>query len=305
MAQLLITGGAGFIGSHSCLVLLEAGHNLVVLDNFDNSSPESLKRVLELAGPSAAGRLRVVEGDTSLTPVDLGSYSSRVTFMAGNACVAAADKVRARLFAAAAKKLGVEEAALRAAEGFICVQYQPEKRMSFVDAVWLAEESGPLVEAGSYTPPKIGNRFRRQSVGPSPAYSFTAQVAEVEVDEETGILKVERIWVAHDCGRALNRTIVEGQMEGCVYMGVGEAVYEEQVYRKGGILRAPSILEYKIPTLHETPEIHSIIVESHEEGGPLRRQRGGRGTTALHRTGHRGGAAGCHRPLVAGTSLYP
>ncbi|MCF8141244.1 MAG: UDP-glucose 4-epimerase GalE [Cyanobium usitatum Tobar12.5m-G36] len=63
MAHLLITGGAGFIGSHSCLVLLEAGHNLVVLDNFDNSSPESLKRVLELAGPSAAGRLQLVEGD--------------------------------------------------------------------------------------------------------------------------------------------------------------------------------------------------------------------------------------------------
>jgi len=63
MAQLLITGGAGFIGSHSCLVLLEAGHDLVVLDNFDNSSPESLMRVLELAGPSAAGRLQVVEGD--------------------------------------------------------------------------------------------------------------------------------------------------------------------------------------------------------------------------------------------------
>lgn len=63
MAELLITGGAGFIGTHSCLVLLEAGHNLVVLDNFDNSSRESLKRVLELAGPSAAGRLQVVEGD--------------------------------------------------------------------------------------------------------------------------------------------------------------------------------------------------------------------------------------------------
>lgn len=222
-------------------------------------------------------QVRVVEGDSSLTPVDLGSYSSRVTFMAGNACVDAADKVRARLLAAAAKKLGVEQAALRAADGFICVQEQPERRLSFVDAVWLAEESGPLVEAGSYTPPKIGNRFRRQSVGPSPAYSFTAQVAEVEVDEETGILKVERIWVAHDCGRALNRTIVEGQLEGCVYMGVGEAVYEEQAYRKGGLLRAPSILEYKIPTIHETPEIHSIIIETHEEGGPYGAKEAGEG----------------------------
>ena len=63
MTSLLITGGAGFIGSHTCLVLLEAGHRLVVLDNFHNSSPESLRRVQELVGPEAAGRLNGVEGD--------------------------------------------------------------------------------------------------------------------------------------------------------------------------------------------------------------------------------------------------
>jgi 4-hydroxybenzoyl-CoA reductase alpha subunit len=221
--------------------------------------------------------VRVVEGDTSLTPVDLGSYSSRVTFMAGNACIEAADKVRARLFTAASQKLGVGLEALEAVAGAIRCKEEPSKNLSFVDVVWLAEEAGgPLVEAGGYKPPKIGNRFRRQSVGPSPAYSFTAQVAEVSVDAETGIVVVDRIWVAHDCGRALNRTVVEGQIEGCVYMGVGEALYEEQSYR-GGMLKAPSILEYKIPTVHETPEITTIIVETHDPGGPFGAKEAGEG----------------------------
>lgn len=220
--------------------------------------------------------IRVVEGDTSLTPVDLGSYSSRVTFMAGNACLAAADRVRARLLKAAAGKWGVEPEGLEAREGWIYRVDQPEQRLSFVDAVWLAEESGPLVESGSYTPPKIGSRFRRQSVGPSPAYSFTAQVAEVVVDPETGVTRVEKLWVAHDCGRVLQRTIAEGQVEGCVYMGVGEALYEEQSYR-GARLKTPSILEYKVPTLHETPEIHTFLVETHDPGGPYGAKEAGEG----------------------------
>ena len=221
--------------------------------------------------------VRVIEGDTSLTPVDLGSYSSRVTFMAGNAAIEAADHVRAQLFEAVAKKLGCAPEALGARDGRVFVKEQQEKSVSFVDAVWLAEEAfGPLGSTGGYKPPKIGNRFRRQSVGPSPAYSFTAQVAEVTVDPETGIVTVDRVWAAHDCGRALNRTVVEGQIEGCLYMGVGEALYEEQAYRNG-VHVAPSILEYKIPTLHETPDLSVIIVETHEPGGPFGAKEAGEG----------------------------
>jgi CO/xanthine dehydrogenase Mo-binding subunit len=150
--------------------------------------------------------------------------------------------------------------------------------VSWVDAVWLAEEqSGPLVNAGGYTPPKIGSRFRRQSVGPSPAYSFTAQVAEVVVDEETGVVRVERIWVAHDCGRVLNLAVVEGQIEGCVYMGVGEAIGEEQRYLPGGLLRTPSILEYKLPTIHECPEVEVFAIESQDPEGPLGAKEAGEG----------------------------
>ncbi len=221
--------------------------------------------------------VRVIEGDTSLTPVDLGSYSSRVTFMAGNACVAAADKVRDKIARAAAVKLGVEVGALVFRGRQVYVDAAPERALTFVDAVWLAEEMfGPIGEVGGYKPHKIGSRFRRQSVGPSPAYSFTAQVAEVGVDVETGVVTIEKIWVAHDCGRAINRRVVEGQIEGCVYMGVGEALYEEQRYR-GGLMAVPSLLEYKVPTVHETPEICTFIVETHDPNGPFGAKEAGEG----------------------------
>lgn len=218
--------------------------------------------------------VRVIEADSALTPVDLGSYSSRVTFMAGNACLAAVLPLRAKIAEAVATKFGVESAQIEFGEHQVGCG---ERTVSWVDAVWLAEEKfGPLYGSGGYTPPKIGNRFRRQSVGPSPAYSFTAQVAEVEVDEETGVAQVVKIWVAHDCGRVLNRAIVEGQIEGCVYMGVGEALYEEQSYQAGR-MRVPSLLEYKIPTVHESPPIEVFCIESHDPEGPLGAKEAGEG----------------------------
>lgn len=221
--------------------------------------------------------IRVFEGDSTLTPVDLGSYSSRVTFMAGNACIAAADKVRAKIAEAVAAKLGCEPGQLHFRDGRVYHEDDITSGVGWVDAVWLAEERfGPLGETGGYKPPKIGNRFKRQSVGPSPAYSFTAQVAEVTVDEETGRVTIDKIWVAHDCGRAINRTVVEGQIEGCVYMGVGEAMLEEQAYR-GGLHKVPSLLEYKVPTIHETPPIEVHIVETHDPNGPFGAKEAGEG----------------------------
>jgi 4-hydroxybenzoyl-CoA reductase alpha subunit len=212
-----------------------------------------------------ASEIAVVEADSRLTPVDLGSYSSRVTYFAGNAALAAARPLAERLRAAAAVKLGVSAHDVVLSDGHARAG---DREISWVDLVVLAEEaSGTLVSTGSYAPPKIGSRFRRQSVGPSPAYSFTAQVAEVQVDLETGVVTIDRMWCAHDCGFALDRAVATGQIEGCVYMGVGEALYEEQRYRDG-IHGGPSILEYKIPTVHETPPIDVILVETHDPGGP-------------------------------------
>ncbi|MCB9793127.1 MAG: molybdopterin-dependent oxidoreductase [Alphaproteobacteria bacterium] len=224
----------------------------------------------------------VLEGDTGLTPVDLGSYSSRVTFFAGNAALMAADKLRAAVAEAVAAKLSEDEAPvtpeqLSFAEGRVFVSGSPERGVDLPQAFELAEAAqGTLGFVGHYTPPKIGNRFRRQSVGPSPAYSFTAQVAEVEVDPETGFVTVHKVWCAHDCGKALNPVIVEGQMEGSVYMGVGEALLEEHVFL-GPLHRNPSLLEYKIPTVYDTPEIVSILVESNDAEGPMGAKEAGEG----------------------------
>ncbi|HEX9038329.1 MAG TPA: molybdopterin cofactor-binding domain-containing protein [Ktedonobacterales bacterium] len=222
--------------------------------------------------------IRVYTGDTDLTPVDLGSYSSRVTFMAGNAAREAARKLRALLFAAASAALEVPVERLEAAEGWIYdTRAFEEKRIAFAEAAQKAEAAhGTLSAVGSYTPPKLGGKFKGAGVGVSPAYSYTACVAEVAVDPETYDIKVERLWVAHDCGRALNPVLVEGQVEGSAYMGFGEAVLEEQVFRKG-LHKIPSLLEYKLPTIYDTPEITAMTVETMDREGPYGAKEAGEG----------------------------
>jgi 4-hydroxybenzoyl-CoA reductase alpha subunit len=218
---------------------------------------------------------RVIEADTDLTPVDLGSYSSRVTFMAGNAALHAADQLRALIFEAAAEKLDCSVDALTARGGRIAPA--SGEGLAWRKAVRLAEAKfGTLGSVGSYRPPNVGSRYRRSSVGPSPAYSFTAQVAEVTLDPESAMFTIDKIWVAHDLGRTLHQEIAEGQIEGCVYMGVGEAMMEDQSYRNG-LMRTPSLLEYRIPTALDTPEIETILVESHEPGGPFGAKEAGEG----------------------------
>ena len=221
--------------------------------------------------------IRAYTGDTDLTPVDLGSYSSRVTFMAGNAAREAALKLRALLLEAASELLHVPADRLNTGERAIFCIDDPEKRVAFAEAAQKAESvHGTLSAVGSYTPPKLGGQFKGAGVGISPAYSYTACVAEVEVDPETYNIKVEKLWVAHDCGRALNPTLVAGQIEGSAYMGFGEAVLEEQVFRKG-LHKIPSLLEYKLPTIYDTPEIISFQVESNDREGPYGAKEAGEG----------------------------
>jgi 4-hydroxybenzoyl-CoA reductase alpha subunit len=224
------------------------------------------------------GDVHVVSGDTSLAPVDLGSYSSRVTFMAGNAVRDAAMKLRALLVAAAAEKLEVPADRVLTAYGRIYDRDDPAKFIAFTDAAVLAEaKHGTLVAAGSYKPPKgIGGSFKGAGVGPTPAYSYQAAVAEVSIDLETGMVTVDKITTAHDCGRALNPANVEGQVEGSAYMGYGEIIGEEQVFR-GGLHKKPSLLDYKIPTSLDTPALAAIVVESVDAEGPFGAKEAGEG----------------------------
>ena len=221
--------------------------------------------------------VRVHPADTDLTPVDLGSYSSRVTLMAGNAAIQAAERLRERLFAAVARKLEVAPDRLVAEDRRVFVDGDPERGVAFAEAVVLAESRfGVLAFPGSYAPPKRAGKYKGGGVGPSPCYSYSACVVEVDVDRDTGDVKPTDIWIAHDVGRALNPLLVEGQVEGSVYMGLGEALMEEQVFRKG-VHKIPSLLEYKSPTTLETPEIHTILVETDDPEGPFGAKEAGQG----------------------------
>jgi len=251
-------------------------------------------------------RVKIVAADTDLTPIDIGSYSSRVTFMAGNATLRAAQEVKKQIASAAARKMNcaAEELVFRndcvfrrdssaasltsAADSSIVAgrvegqilrgslqqkrkEEAPRDWMSFEEAVVAAIDfHGALTGTGSYAPPAEarGGSFKGAGVGPSPSYSYSAQVADVSVDEETGEVTVHKIWAAHDCGRALNPVAVEGQIIGSVWMGLGQALEEEMVW-KDGLLMNPGLLEYRSPSAIESPEIEPIIVESIDPEGPF------------------------------------
>ena len=221
--------------------------------------------------------VHVHPADTSLTPVDLGSYSSRVTLMCGMAAIQAAERLRDAIFKAVARKLEVSPAALVARERKVGVPDDWDKAVPFARAVELGEAMhGVLAFPGSYAPPKRAGKYKGGGVGPSPCYSYSACVVELTVDEETGAVELENVWIGHDIGRALNPLLVEGQVEGSIYMGIGEALMEEQVFRKN-LHKHPSMLEYKSPTTLETPEIHTILVETDDPEGPFGAKEAGQG----------------------------
>jgi 4-hydroxybenzoyl-CoA reductase subunit alpha len=266
-------------------------------------------------------RVKVVAADTDLTPIDIGSYSSRVTFMAGNATLRAAEEVKKQIAQAAARKMNCasEELIFRGdvvtkktlevvpafsrsvrkrgdadsslteqpsatvsgrVEGQILRGSLQQKRkeddtprdsMTFEEAVVAAIDfHGALTGTGSYAPPPEarGGKHKGGGVGPSPAYSYSAQVADVSVDEDTGEVVVHKVWAAHDCGRALNPVAVEGQVIGSVWMGMGQALTEEMVW-KDGLLMNPGLLEYRSPSSVESPEVVPMIVESIDPQGPF------------------------------------
>ncbi|MGH7388905.1 MAG: xanthine dehydrogenase family protein molybdopterin-binding subunit [Candidatus Rokuibacteriota bacterium] len=221
--------------------------------------------------------VHVHSADTSLTPVDLGSYSSRVTLMCGMAAIQAARRLRAVITEAVARKLEVDPGGLVFRDGKVGVPDDWDRALSFPQAVELAEAMhGVLAFPGSYAPPRRAGKYKGGGVGPSPCYSYSACVVELTVDEETGEVELHDVWIGHDIGRALNPLLVEGQVEGSVYMGIGEALMEGQVFRKG-LHKQPSMLDYKSPTTLETPEIHTILVETDDPEGPFGAKEAGQG----------------------------
>lgn len=224
------------------------------------------------------GDIRVVAADTDLCPVDLGAYSSRVTFMVGNAAIDAARKLRAKIVAAVAEAWAVEERRVRLIGGMAIDLEDPGRAIPSREAFQLAEvRFDTLGSTGAYNTPTLGGDYRGGTIGASPAYSFTAHVVEVEVDPETGRVTVPKVWCAHDCGRALNPMLVAGQIEGSVYMGIAEALLEDHKVNRFGLHAGPSLLDYRMPTSIDTPDIEAFIVESVDPEGPYGAKEAGEG----------------------------
>lgn len=240
--------------------------------------------------------IRVIAADSDLCPVDLGAYSSRITLMAGNACLDGARKLAAQLKQIVGETWGCPPDDVLLAHRKAFRASDDQVWMPIQEAFILAESKlGTLGATGSYKTPteNVHGDYRGGTIGASPAYSFTAHIAEVEVDEETGEVRILDIWCAHDCGKALSPVLVEGQIEGSVYMGAAEAVMEHHcVMASGlrgpgekrstgpgvdGLLAASSLLDYRMPTSLDTPQLHAMIVEAPDPRGPLGAKEAGEG----------------------------
>ena len=222
-------------------------------------------------------RVHVVPVDTDVSPVDMGSYSSRVTFMMGNAARRAAEDLRDQLLRAAAARLGYPIERLHVAHERIEVAHRPEIGLSFLEALHAAmERVGALVATGAYSSPPMGGTFKGARAGTAPAYSFAAYVARVTVDVETGEYRATNFWAAFDCGRVLNRLAVEGQIEGSIHMGLGQFMGEAMQFR-GARLMNPSLLDYKIPMPQQMPAIEIFLVGEDDPEGPFGAKEAGEG----------------------------
>lgn len=224
-------------------------------------------------------KIHVHSADTLMTPVDLGSYSSRVTFMVGNATKMAAENLRREILMSVAKREHLKPNDFEMKNQRI-ISKNGKVDLSWTEGVDIAMANrGALATSGYYVSPKLGGNFKGAGAGLSPSYSFGAVVAEVSVNPDTGQVRVQNLWGAHDCGKALNPLAVEGQLEGSWHMGMGQALSEAMKYHNGLVVN-PNILDYKIPTAMDIPDFHTNIIESCDPEGPFGAKECGEG--ALH-----------------------
>jgi len=211
--------------------------------------------------------------DSNYSPYCLGAWASRTTALGGNAVRMAARDARRQLVDHAANQFGVEANDIYIKDSMFYIKGSASEKAKVSEVAFRAvfEMGGvPIIGKGTYTVPDYvvvpdkDTKYGNYSIG----YSFSTQIVEVEVDPETGKLKVPNVWVGQDVGWILNPSLCEGQVEGGVVQALGLAVTEGYVSGQGVILN-PSFTDYKIPTFSAVPGIHTILIESDEPGGPF------------------------------------
>lgn len=225
-------------------------------------------------------QMKIVAADTETTPHDFGAYASRQTLMSGAAVKQAGEEVKKQLLEVAAEELDFPEVDLDVRAGVVFSPGNSNVSIPFADVARRHFVTrGPLVGKGSYTPPKLGGTFKGAPVGTSPAYSFAAQVSEVQIDEETGEVTVLDVWDVHDCGTVINPALLHAQVHGALFMGMGESIWEEVKFDDKGRILNPNLSEYRLPTALDMPRIHSSLVDSYEPAGPWGVKEVGEGAT--------------------------
>lgn len=219
----------------------------------------------------AADDVHVVSGDTDTMPMDTGAIASRTTYVTGNAVKLAAERARAILFEVAAAMLGVRPEQLEAVDRKIQVAGFPQRGLPIGEVAnhALVVSGQPPIGSASHNPPTVPMDPDTGQGKPFSTYVYATQIAEVEVDDETGEVEVLRIVAAHDCGTPINPMLVEGQIEGGICMGLGFALQEEILFDAEGRQINPNLANYIMPTSLDMPEIEIDIVPSYDPTGPF------------------------------------
>jgi CO/xanthine dehydrogenase Mo-binding subunit len=215
--------------------------------------------------------VHVVSADTDTTPMDTGAIASRTTYVTGNAVRLAAEKAKEILFDVAAPLLGVKPSQLDLKDHKVQVKGYPQRNMHIGDVAEHARTvSGqPPIGSGTFNPATVALDPETGQGIPFATYVYATQIAEVDVDDETGDVEVIRIVASHDCGTAINPMLVEGQVEGGISMGVGFALEEEMLFDDKGRLVNPNLTNYIMPTSLDMPKIEVDIVDNYDPTGPF------------------------------------
>jgi CO/xanthine dehydrogenase Mo-binding subunit len=217
-------------------------------------------------------RIKCKSGDTEITPFDTGSFASRVTFISGNATVRAARDAKKQLLDVIAQELGMDAEKLDIKAEEVVNKENNSVIMDFNKAVELAYSFNygrQIIGRGSYNPPTSPIDFRTGEGNVSGSYGFEAQIAEVEVDKETGEVTILKLWDAHDIGKAINPQSVEGQIEGSLAMGIGYTFLENLHFDKKGRPANGNFANYRLPRTMGMPPMESIMIETIDPEGPF------------------------------------
>jgi len=264
------------LSDSSAIIMLEEDGGVSVFtgatDIGQGSTTTIAQIVAEVLGLSL-NDISMIVGDTDVTPYDSGTFGSRVTFYAGNAAKRAAEDIKRQLARVLAKRWDIDPEDLEFKDRQVYVKNSPEKRVTFSELVRAAQVSGELgviVGKASYYPPDIEwPDLKNSCVGNIAAgYSFSTQIAEVEVDRETGKITFVNMVLSDDCGYPINPMICEGQAHGSASNGQGEAMFEEVLLNNGKVLNS-NLLDYKLPTAMDTPSMDVIHVITNEPAGPF------------------------------------